>query len=94
MDVQLQDQYLIAALMEQPERADDHAFYQILKMAGKSMLEQISKINWECLEYKEHFLVSDNCDKNNIRYLDILRLEEYNVKVPYIFERRFGYEKS
>ena len=38
---QLDERYLIAEVIDKPERADDQVYYQILKMAGKSMLEQI-----------------------------------------------------
>lgn len=51
---QLDEQYLIAELMSLPERADDQVFYQILKLAEKSMLERIGTIQRERLEYKEY----------------------------------------
>ena len=47
---QLEERYLITEVMEQPERADDQVYYQILKMAGKSMLEQISVVKRERTE--------------------------------------------
>lgn len=50
---QLEERYLIAEVMEKPERADDQVYYQILKMADKSMLEQIGAVRRERLEYKE-----------------------------------------
>lgn len=50
---QLEERYLIAEVMEKPERADDQVYYQILKMAGKSMLEQIGAVKRERLEYKD-----------------------------------------
>ena len=50
---QLEERYLITEVMEQPERADDQVYYQILKMAGKSMLEQISVVKRERTEYKD-----------------------------------------
>jgi len=50
---QLEERYLITEVMEKPERADDQVYYQILKMAGKSMLEQIGAVKRERLEYKE-----------------------------------------
>ena len=37
-----------------PERADEQVFYQIMKMAEKSMLEKIGKIRNERKEYKEY----------------------------------------
>lgn len=51
---QLDEPYLIAELMKFPERADDQVFYQILKLAEKSMLERIGTIQRERLEYKEY----------------------------------------
>ncbi len=40
--------------MELPEQAEDQVYYKILKMAGKSMLEQIGEVKQERLEYKEY----------------------------------------
>lgn len=51
---QLEERYLIAEVMDRPERADDQVYYQILKMAGKSMLEQIGAVKRERTEYKDH----------------------------------------
>ena len=51
---QLEERYLIAEVIEKPERADDQVHYQILKMAGKSMLEQIGVVKRERTEYKDH----------------------------------------
>ena len=41
-------------VMELPEQAEDQVYYQLLKMAGKSMLEQIGEVERERLEYKEY----------------------------------------
>ena len=54
MAEQLKERYLIAEIMERPERADEQVFYQILKMAGKSMLEKIEEAQREQKEYKEY----------------------------------------
>lgn len=51
---QLEERYLIPEVMERPERAEDQVYYRLLKMAGKSMLEQIGEIHRERLEYKEY----------------------------------------
>lgn len=51
---QLDERYLISEVMEKPIRADDQMYYQILKMAGKSMLEQIGAVRLERREYKEY----------------------------------------
>lgn len=50
---QLDERYLIAEVMDKPQRADDQVYYQILKMAGKSMLEQIGIVRRERIEYKD-----------------------------------------
>lgn len=50
---QLDERYLIAEVMDKPERADDQVYYQILKLAGKSMLEQIGTVRRERIEYKD-----------------------------------------
>ena len=50
----LSERYLIPEVIEQPEQAEDQVYYQLLKMAGKSMLEQIGKVQRERLEYKEY----------------------------------------
>lgn len=51
---QMEERYLISEVMEKPERADDQVYYRLLKMAGKSMLEQISEVKRERTEYKEY----------------------------------------
>ena len=51
---QLSERYLISEVMELPEQAEDQVYYQLLKMAGKSMLEQIGEVRRERLEYKEY----------------------------------------
>ena len=50
----LSERYLISEVIELPEQAEDQVYYQLLKMAGKSMLEQIGEIERERLEYKEY----------------------------------------
>ena len=40
--------------MEKPDRADDQVYYRLLKLAGKSMLEQVNKVKSERIEYKEY----------------------------------------
>lgn len=54
MTGQLSERYLISEVMELPEQAEDQVYYRILKMAGKSMLEQISEVKRERLEYREY----------------------------------------
>lgn len=51
---QLSERYLISEVMELPEQAEDQVYYQLLKMAGKSMLEKIGEVERERLEYKEY----------------------------------------
>ena len=50
----LSERYLISEVMEIPEQAEDQVYYRLLRMAGKSMLEQISEIQRERMEYKEY----------------------------------------
>lgn len=51
---QLSERYLISEVMEQPEQAEDQVYYRLIKMAGKSMLEQIGEVRRERTEYKEY----------------------------------------
>lgn len=51
---QLPERNLISEVMELPEQAEDQVYYRLLKMAGKSMLEQIGEIRRERMEYKEY----------------------------------------
>ena len=51
---QLKERYLLPEVMEIPTRADDQVYYQLLKMTGKSMLEQIGEVKRERTEYKEY----------------------------------------
>ena len=51
---QLSERYLISEVMELPAQAEDQVYYRLLKMSGKSMLEQISEVKRERLEYKEY----------------------------------------
>lgn len=54
MAEQLSERYLIGEVMELPELAEDQVYYRLLKMAGKSMLEQIGEVKRERQEYKEY----------------------------------------
>lgn len=54
MAEQLSERYLISEVMELPEQAEDQVYYRLLKMSGKSMLEQISEVKRERHEYKEY----------------------------------------
>ncbi len=51
---QLEERYLLPEVMEKPKRADDLVYYRLLKLAGKSMLEQVAKVRRERTEYKEY----------------------------------------
>ena len=51
---QLEERYLLSEVMEKPERADDQVYYRLLKLAGKSMLEQVNEVRKERTEYKEY----------------------------------------
>ena len=50
----LKERYLIPEIMEEPELAEGQVYYQIMKMAEKSMLEKINGIQRERKEYKEY----------------------------------------
>ena len=54
MAEQLKERYLLPEIMQEPERADEQVFYQIMKMAEKSMLERIGEVQRERKEYKEY----------------------------------------
>ena len=54
MAEQLEERYLIPEIMTIPRKADEQVFYQIMKMAEKSMLEKIGAIQNERKEYKEY----------------------------------------
>ena len=54
MAEQLEERYLLPEIMQEPERADEQVFYQLMKMAEKSMLEQIGEVQRERKEYKEY----------------------------------------
>ena len=42
-----EERYLLSEVMEKPEHADDRVYYQLLKLAGKSMLEQVAEVRRE-----------------------------------------------
>lgn len=54
MTEQLEERYLLPEIMQEPERADEQVFYQIMKMSEKSMLERIGEVQRERKEYKEY----------------------------------------
>ena len=54
MAEQLEERYLLPEIMQEPEKADEQVFYQIMKMAEKSMLERIGEVQRERKEYKEY----------------------------------------
>ena len=54
MTEQLEERYLIPEIMPIPERADEQVFYQMMKLAEKSMLEKIREVQQERKEYKEY----------------------------------------
>ena len=54
MTEQLEERYLLPEIMQEPEKADEQVFYQIMKMAEKSMLERIGEVQRERKEYKEY----------------------------------------
>ncbi len=54
MTEQLEERYLLPEIMQKPEKAEEQVFYQIMKMAEKSMLERIGQVQRERKEYKEY----------------------------------------
>lgn len=50
----LEQKYLITEVMEKPVYAEDAQYYQLLKLANKSMMETITAIRHERREYKEY----------------------------------------
>ena len=74
MAEQLSERYLISEVMELPEQAEDQVYYQLLKMAGKSMLEQIGEVERERLEYKEYIeqLTHFHSFLESATYLDVV----------------------
>ena len=50
----LEEAYLLPEVIPLPERAGDRVFYQLLKLAEKSMLEKIGQVQRERQEYKEY----------------------------------------
>lgn len=51
---QLEERYLIPEIITKPERAEEQVYYQILKMAEKSMLERIGAMERERKAYREY----------------------------------------
>lgn len=54
MAERLEEKYLLPEVMQAPEEADGQVFYQLMKMAEKSMLERIGEVERERKEYKEY----------------------------------------
>lgn len=54
MAVNLDKKYLISEVIGKAATAEEAVYFQILKMANKSMLEQVSAIRRERKEYKEY----------------------------------------
>lgn len=50
----LDNRYLISEVMEKPYKLEDMKYYTLLRMANKSMLEEITKVKNERKEYKEY----------------------------------------
>ena len=51
---QLEKSYLIGEVMAPPERAEEAVYYELLRLSGKSMLEEIEDIRREKEEYREY----------------------------------------
>ena len=51
---QLKERYLIPEVMQEPDRAEEQVFYQLLKMSEKSRLERIGEVERERGEYRAY----------------------------------------
>lgn len=51
---ELDEQYLIAGLLDMPERADDQVYLQVLQMAQQAMLAKIAEAQRESEQYQEY----------------------------------------
>ena len=51
---QLKERYLIPEVMQEPDRAEEQVFNQLLKMSEKSMLERIGEVERERGEYRAY----------------------------------------
>ena len=50
----LEEKYLLSEMLPEPEHAEEQVYFQLLKMASKSMLEQIGTVARERREYREY----------------------------------------
>ena len=51
---QLKERYLLPEVMPAPDQAEEQVYYQLLKLAGKSMLERIGEVERERGEYRTY----------------------------------------
>ena len=51
---QLKERYLLPEVMPVPDQAEEQVYYQLLKLAGKSMLERIGEVERERGEYRTY----------------------------------------
>ena len=50
----LEEKYLLSEMLPEPEHAEEQVYFQLFKMASKSMLEQIGTVARERQEYREY----------------------------------------
>lgn len=50
----LEEKYLIPEIIQKPAEAEEEVWHRLLKMAGRSMLEQIGEVKRERKEYREY----------------------------------------
>ena len=50
----LEEKYLLSEMLPEPEDAEEQVYFQLFKMASKSMLEQIGTVARERQEYREY----------------------------------------
>ena len=54
MAEKMKERYLLPEIMDRPQKAEEAVYYRILKLAEKSMLEEIGLVKRERREYREY----------------------------------------
>ena len=88
MTEELEERYLLPEIMQEPEKADEQVFYQIMKMSEKSMLERIGEERKEYKEYIEQWIhevktpitaIKLICENNRCSFTRDLMVELENI---------------
>ncbi len=100
----LEEKYLLAEIMKQPDHAVEAIYYELLKEAGKSMMEQVGASRRDSLEYREYVeqWIHDVktpisgirllCDNNKAAWTRTLLVEL--EKVDHLVEQALFYARS